>query len=56
MAAVILDVVDADTFTEANSSPEELADADNLSSLVVEVPDDATDRLGLAWTTWTIGS
>jgi hypothetical protein len=48
-ATAIVDVVGVDTLRDADITPEELGDAENLESLDVEVPDDVTDRLGAAF-------
>jgi hypothetical protein len=48
IGVAIVDLVGVDILTEADISPEELGDAENLSSLDVDLPDDAADRLGAA--------
>jgi hypothetical protein len=45
-ATAIVDVVGVDALTWAGISPDEFAAADNYGSLDVEIPDDATGRLG----------
>jgi hypothetical protein len=47
-AAAIVDLAGADALSEAGISPEELGEADSLSDLGVELPDEATDRLSSA--------
>lgn len=54
-AAAIVDVVGVDTLTDAGISPEELAEAGNLASLDVDLPDDAGDRLGNAFAECDLG-
>jgi hypothetical protein len=46
VAAGIVDVVGVDALTEAGITPDELVAAGDLASLEVDLPDDATDRLG----------
>jgi hypothetical protein len=47
-ATAIVDVVGVDALTWAGIPPDEFAAADTYESLAVELPDDATDRLGNA--------
>lgn len=49
MSTAIVDVVGVDTLREAGVSPDELGDADDLTSLDIELPGDAPDRLGAAF-------
>ena len=48
VARGLVDVVGVDALTEAGISPDEFAAADDLASLGVELPDDATAVLGAA--------
>ncbi|HEY9556841.1 MAG TPA: hypothetical protein VIR58_08900, partial [Acidimicrobiales bacterium] len=45
VGAALVDVVGAEDLRDANVSAQELADADDLASLDVELPSDATERL-----------
>ncbi len=46
MAEALVDVVGADTLKDAEVTPAEFADTSDFTSLDVDVPDDAADRLG----------
>jgi hypothetical protein len=46
MAEAIVEVVGVATLVEAGISAEDFGDADNLSSLDIDVPDETTERLG----------
>jgi hypothetical protein len=54
-AAAIVDLVGVDTLTDADISADELAEAENLESLDVNLPDDAADRLGNALAECNLG-
>jgi hypothetical protein len=45
IATAIVDVIGTDRLTEAEITPEQLADADSVAALDIEVPDDTTSRL-----------
>ena len=48
IAIAIVELVGVDTLTEADISPDELGDAADLSSLDLDMPGDAVDRLSTA--------